>query len=143
MDFPILEEKLKTLSNEILDKYKEKLNGTELVNSITVDFKKENDIYSFTIELESYWKYIEEGRQPGKFPPINSILNWVRRKNIPIGGRIKTPEQMAFVIARHIKNRGIPAKPFLNNSFGDDYDLANDLANALADDIENNINQLI
>lgn len=143
MNFPIFEEKLKNLSNEVIDKYKDKLAGTDLVNTITVNIKNENNSYVCSIELESYWKYIEEGRQPGKFPPIDSILSWIKRKNIPIGGKIKTPEQAAFVIARHIKNRGIPAKPYLNQSFEDDYSLADDLANALADDIENNLKTIL
>jgi len=50
--------------------------------------------------------FIELGTGPrAKFPPLEPIKAWCRRHRIP--------ESAAFLIARKIKERGTPAKPFL------------------------------
>jgi len=60
---------------------------------------------------------IEEGRRPGaKAPPIAVIADWVRRKKLVRGsGRAAEAEirQAAFLIARAIKRRGLPARHVL------------------------------
>jgi len=46
---------------------------------------------------------VEEGRKPGKMPPIDAIQLWVKRK-LGIGG--DESRRVAFVIARAIARRG-------------------------------------
>lgn len=64
-----------------------------------------------SIELASYWKYVEYGRKPGKWPPRDKILEWIKIKPVlprPVNGlKPPTQEQMAFLICRKIGKDGI------------------------------------
>lgn len=64
-----------------------------------------------SIELASYWKYVERGRKPGKWPPRDNILEWIRIKPViprPMNGlKPPTQEQLAFLICRKIGRDGI------------------------------------
>ena len=64
-----------------------------------------------SISLASYWKYVEYGRKPGKWPPRDKILNWVKVKPViprPNGNaKPPTQEQLAFLIQRKIGTEGI------------------------------------
>ena len=51
----------------------------------------------------------EFGRRAGKFPPVDEIRAWAKRKGIP--------EDAAFLIARKIAREGTKAQPFLFPSF--------------------------
>ncbi len=63
------------------------------------------------ISIASYWKYVEYGRRPGKFPPVNKILEWIKIKPViprPMNGlKPPTEPQLAFLIARKIAREGI------------------------------------
>jgi len=60
---------------------------------------------------------IEEGRRPGaRMPPVAVIAAWVRRKRLVEGSgaaRARGERQAAFLIARAIKVRGLPARHVL------------------------------
>lgn len=64
-----------------------------------------------SMSLASYWKYVENGRKAGKWPPYNAILKWVTEKPVVSragkGGRIPTEKQLAFLIQRKIGLEGI------------------------------------
>lgn len=64
-----------------------------------------------SIELASYWKYVERGRKPGKWPPRDNILEWIRIKPViprPMNSlKPPTQEQLAFLICRKIGRDGI------------------------------------
>lgn len=64
-----------------------------------------------SIELASYWKYVEYGRKPGKWPPRDKILEWIKIKPVlprPVNGlKPPTQEQMAFLVCRKIGRDGI------------------------------------
>lgn len=85
-----------------------------LINSIrNVDIAFENGEIVGEISLASYWKYVEYGRRPGKFPPLQNILDWVKIKPViprPMNG-LKPPseKQLAFLISRKISKDGIKA----------------------------------
>lgn len=72
--------------------------------------KEDDQIYG-EISIADYWKYVEYGRKPGKFPPPDAMLAWVKAKNIlprPQNGlRQPTQEQIAFLIGRKIAQYGI------------------------------------
>ena len=57
-----------------------------------------------------YATWVQGGRAPGKQPPFQSILDWVKVKGI--GG--DDPRGAAFLIARAIGRRGVPAQDFIN-----------------------------
>jgi hypothetical protein len=52
-----------------------------------------------------YLKWVDEGRKPGKMPPVAKILSWVKVKKIKFIGR--TQEQTAWIIAKSIGKKGI------------------------------------
>lgn len=82
----------------------------KLLNSVETTVKRNDDEFVVTIHLEDYWYYVENGRGPGKFPPIDKILDWIRVKPVipytDSRGRLPTEEQLAFLIARKIARDG-------------------------------------
>lgn len=89
----------------------------KLLNSVETVVRRNDDEFVVTINLEDYWIYVENGRGPGKFPPIDKILEWVRIKPvIPYSdsrGRLPTEESLAFLIARKISREGTEPKRVL------------------------------
>ena len=86
-----------------------------------VDISDERFLISF--ELEDYWRFVEEGRSPGKMPPLGPIENWIKVKPVipnPQNGRIPTTKQLAYLIARKIGREGtegqFPLKKTLESS---------------------------
>lgn len=52
-----------------------------------------------------YTEQLVNGREPGKFPPIKAIRQWILEKPIHFVGKIKL-SSLAFLIARKIANDG-------------------------------------
>lgn len=133
-----------------------------LSQSIGVDFElrttKFGQEYVAVITAEDYWQYIEDGRGPGKRPPISSIVNWVRDKESfqlrgkeRIGKTIKrglrkgqkvsladVVNSAASAIATHIGEHGTKGTKFISRVLTDDFyaDLNRDLTNAFKADIK-------
>lgn len=84
-----------------------------LINNIECKIAYQGTTFTVFLELEDYWRYVEEGRKAGKFPPVDEILEWVKIKPdllTPMeNGKSPTEEQLAFLISRKIANEGIPA----------------------------------
>lgn len=53
-----------------------------------------------------YFYQQKHGRKPGKFPPIDDILNWIREKRITPRDAKTTERQLAFLFARKIAQSG-------------------------------------
>lgn len=106
-----------------------------------VTFKIDN--LQIELDLPSYWEYIENGRGPGKFPPINKIEDWIRKKHIvpkAKNGITPTSNQLAFLIGRKIADKGTVGKHSLEDSLDSiENNLINDLYLAVVSDIENQI----
>lgn len=106
------------LASKLADLYRSQLrNGNHVSSGKLINFQEEITIDDerllITFNLPHYWKYIEEGRKPGKQPPISAIQTWIENKGIvPYGTSSKVPntKQLAFVIARSIGKKGIPGK---------------------------------
>jgi len=58
-----------------------------------------------TIHGAPYTEQLVNGREPGKFPPIAAIRQWILDKPIPFVGKIKL-SSLAFLIARKIAKEG-------------------------------------
>lgn len=83
-----------------------------LVRSIkALDIEFSSNKMQGSISLADYWKYVEHGRKPGKWPPRDKILEWVKVKPVlprPNGNaKPPTQEQLAFLIQRKIGREGI------------------------------------
>ena len=68
--------------------------------------------FQCSLSLAPHWKYVENGRRPGKFPPIDNILDWVKAKpQLARPNRLDrkeiSPKQLAFLVARKIATSGI------------------------------------
>lgn len=122
----ILSEFLATLdeyAEKAKELYKRKLTEKEinasykLLNSVETTVKRNDDEFIVSINLEPYWYYVENGRGPGKFPPVSKILDWIRIKPvIPYSdsrGRLPTEEQLAFLISRKIAEQGTEGRNVL------------------------------
>ena len=79
------------------------LNGAiatgRLHNNIQVHASKLDEKYSLVISYPFYGKYVDQGRNPGKRPPVNDIRVWCRLKGIP--------ESAAFPIAKRLGKKDI------------------------------------
>jgi len=61
---------------------------------------------SGTVYGAKYFVQQTVGRKPGKFPPIDSILDWIRAKRISPRDPKTTERQLAFLFARKIAKSG-------------------------------------
>lgn len=121
MEKATLKNELNTLANELLQQYKANLSGKgkgngELVSRSTSNISLNGVNYEIILNLPDYWRYIEEGRQPGKFPNLGKIKNWVEVKNVlprEINGKLPSENQLSFLISRKIARDGIPSTPCL------------------------------
>lgn len=76
--------------------YAKKATGA-LINSI--NFKLQDDAKKITIIANDYLKYVDKGRKPGTYPPIQAISKWASIKGIP--------QSAVFPIAHKIFKFGI------------------------------------
>lgn len=96
----------------------DKIATGELLNSVSYRVTQDGDAYEVTLSLAEYWKYIETGRPAGgRMPPPSAILSWIMAKPVvprpDDKGRIPTPQQLSWAIAKSIQKRGIPATPIM------------------------------
>lgn len=116
--FDNLQNALNIFINDFIDTYKQLLirDGKKASGNLINSLKPMSITYSSnkmnaTISIADYWKYVEYGRRPGKFPPVDKILNWIRIKPVlprPINGaKPPTEPQLAFLISRKIAREGI------------------------------------
>lgn len=88
-----------------------KIASSNLYNNIDYDIQYDENGFpeSFNIIMEDYWFWVDEGRKPGKFPPVTQIRNWIIEKGInfpPVNGRVPTLEQKTYMIGRSIAQKG-------------------------------------
>ena len=152
MEFKNVVQFLNDFGKELADKYQRKLvnddavSSGKLLNSIKFIFKKNNTSFEISMEMAEYWKYVENGRKRGKFPPISAIREWVKVKPVmprPYNGKLPTENQLAFLISRSIAKKGIRPKPIFNDTLDDAMnDFENGLEDAFTKDIENEMDKI-
>ena len=107
---------LKQLGEDVRQGYVDKLvkNGrptTEntLASTVKAYVEVKGTTYEVGLELQDYWKYVEEGTKP-HWPPPSAILRWITIKPViprpDKNGSIPTPKQLAFLISRKISEVG-------------------------------------
>jgi len=107
-----------------------------------------DDRMEVDIELEDYWYYVEHGRKPGKFPPVNKIKEWITVKPVmpypDKKGRIPTVDQLAFLIGRKISKEGTEAKPFFEKNIEPTYEhFQNAIAYAIDADLGEYVERVV
>jgi hypothetical protein len=60
------------------------------------------------IVMLNYWKWVNQGRQPGSMPPVSPLIKWAELKGFP------NPEKAAWGIATNIKKFGIAPTGFFS-----------------------------
>lgn len=118
-----------------------------LINSIKkLEVEVNGTKYIGKISLADYWKWVEYGRKPGKFPPINKILTWIEQKPIiprPVNNITPTNKQLAFLIGRKIANEGIkPGNQFENSLSAVNSKFNRMLQEALEKDIDGHLSKI-
>lgn len=152
MEFTNVIQFLNDFGKELADKNKRNLVNDDavasgkLLNSIRYIFNNNNTSFEISMEMAEYWKYVENGRKSGKFPPISAIREWVKVKQViprPYNGKLPTENQLAFLIARSIYKNGIRPKPIFNDSLDDVMrDFENGLEDAFTKDVENEMDKI-
>lgn len=110
------------------------------------------------INLAEYWKYVEYGRRAGKFPPLDSIEQWIKVKGIqPMtrtqasvkrwtqhrgsirrnDGSVPSIRSLAYLIGRKIAEEGVQPRPILTTAIDEVYKRFEEaLENAITEDIK-------
>lgn len=130
----------------------------KLLQSIDIKVKQEGSLLVFTLSMEDYWKYVDEGRRAGsKMPPISAMLEFIKvrgikpnnikqvkvknktvRKAVKQVNRDNALKQVAFAISKSIKKKGIKPTYFFSDVINEDLylEMRTDLELALKKDIE-------
>ena len=149
---------LKKYAEQIITALKANLTANDsiasykLIQSVQSNVTIYGSVYTMEIKMEDYWKFVEYGRQPGKFPPIEPIIKWTVQKGFSMEAvaqsfrenaaknrrlkgikqrlfsnirkkpaklnRERVRKQLAFLIARKIKNKGIEPTNFASDVLG-------------------------
>lgn len=123
LKFPNIERVLKEYADKVPSLYRSLLDSKgknashKLSDSIQAEVRHNGGNFQVVVKLEEYWKYVEYGRKPGKFPPPDKIREWVEIKPViprPMkNGKLPTIEQLTYLIGRKIAIKGIPPSPVL------------------------------
>ena len=79
---------------------------SKLKNSLKVNVVLNSDNIEVSFNANDYAKNVNEGRRPGKQPPLNVIEKWCNEKGIN--------KKFAFPIAKKIGDKGIKPTNFLD-----------------------------
>lgn len=152
IEFKHLEQVLTEYAKELEEKYKRNLESSgrkasgQLLTSINYNIVINDNEYAIDFNLEDYWKYVEEGRGAGKFPPVNKILEWIRIKPVlpypDKNGKLPTEKQLAFLISRKIADEGFEGSHDLSDTL-EEVDYETKIQDALDMDILGCIDEIM
>ena len=99
---------------------KDNIKHYELSKKIHFTLQVNDTVFDIEFNAPEYWKYANYGRGPGKFPPLDKIDDWIRRRKITPyptkTGRVPTRSQLSYLIARKIAREGFVGSGFLEKS---------------------------
>lgn len=142
---------IKEITNLFAAALKDKLeeNGSnathQLSNSIKDIVKFDGKYLTVSIQLEDYYKYVENGRKAGKFPPVEKIKEWIKVKPVlpyTRGKRLPNENQLSYLIGRKIAREGTRANPFLEPTIRD-FKLVDKIYAAVNSMLTNEINKVV
>lgn len=145
-----LQQQLLPIVNSFVEIYKANLTRADarasgkLIDTIKGQVNYDGKFVTVDIVLQDYWKYVEGGRRPGKFPPIDKIREWIRVKPVlprPMAnGKLPTENQLAFLISRSIAEKGIKPRPVLKESLNT-FQLAQKVGDQIINMLQEEINK--
>jgi len=91
-----------------------KVASATLLNSITHTVRETLKGIEVTGTMVSYGKYVNNGRKPGTFVPIQQLMDWIRLKGIE--NDLVKAKSIAIAISKTIKLKGIKPLPFIENA---------------------------
>lgn len=150
LQFNNLQAVLNQYGEQLISLYRQKLLQTNtdatgtLGNTLNYIVETNEGLFELSLRIQDYWKYVEEGRGPGKYPPINDIKNWIRVKPVTptiYNGKLPTTDQLAYLIARNIHLRGTRGKYLLQASL-DKLSVFDLLDEAITKDLEIQVNNV-
>ena len=148
---PTMQTALENLGNTIVDQYRRALttggnNYTGRLSNSARTFVEQEDLnYYLYIALQSYGWMLENGRQPGKFPNVQAIKEWVKNKPVvprpDKKGKLPSINSLTYLIGRKIANEGIEARPYIQEILNNiDW---TPIEQAITADIENKVDVII
>lgn len=93
---------LEDYGNDVVENYKGLLEQDDhiasrgLIDSVSYTINADGQSISVDINLQDWWKYIEYDTRP-HWPPKKALMDWIK---------VKTTEQLAFLIGRKISIEG-------------------------------------
>ncbi len=139
----VMEEMAIAIRNEYQDNLirNDRIASGDLLNNIEYEITRGDFTYTIYVKMRDYWYYVENGRKAGKWPPIDNILNWIRVKPVlprpNAEGKLPTPQQLAFLIARKIGEEGTEGTQDLRKATDTIWDTFEDrLYEAIDEDVD-------
>lgn len=117
-------------SANLFDKNRNSLANSQLVKSVDAEI---SDV-GFDILANFYWEFVDGGRKAGHMPKFTDLVLWAQRYGIkPRAGQ--TNDEMINAISKKIFNKGIKARPFLDNAFNDAVTFINPFSDKALDEL--------
>ena len=139
----VMEEMAIAIRNEYQDNLirNDRIASGDLLNNIEYEITRGDFTYTIYVKMKDYWYYVENGRKAGKMPPIDNILRWIRVKPVlprpNAEGKLPTPQQLAFLIARKIGEEGTEGTQDLRKATDTIWDTFEDrLYEAIDEDVD-------
>ena len=139
----VMEEMAIAIRNEYQDNLirNDRIASGDLLNNIEYEITRGDFTYTIYVKMRDYWYYVENGRKAGKMPPIDNILSWIRVKPVlprpNAEGKLPTPQQLAFLIARKIGEEGTEGTQDLRKATDTIWDTFEDrLYEAIDEDVD-------
>lgn len=139
----VMEEMAIAIRNEYQDNLirNDRIASGDLLNNIEYEVTRGDFTYTIYVKMRDYWYYVENGRKAGKWPPIDNILNWIKIKPVlprpNAEGKLPTPQQLAFLIARKIGEEGTEGTQDLRKATDTIWDTFEDrLYEAIDEDVD-------
>ena len=139
----VMEEMAIAIRNEYQDNLirNDRIASGDLLNNIEYEVTRGDFTYTIYVKMKDYWYYVENGRKAGKWPPVDNILNWIKIKPVlprpNAEGKLPTPQQLAFLIARKIGEEGTEGTQDLRKATDTIWDTFEDrLYEAIDEDVD-------
>lgn len=139
----VMEEMAIAIRNEYQDNLirNDRIASGDLLNNIEYEITRGDFTYTIYVKMKDYWYYMENGRKAGKWPPIQNILDWIKIKPVlprpNAEGKLPTPQQLAFLIARKIGEEGTEGTQDLRKATDTIWDTFEDrLYEAIDEDVD-------